>query len=173
MAGRTIRDRQLAMLATFTNDILLAGGAVQGPFPVPVRLTPDLHPGQGPLAGLEAALTYARDEITALIACDMPCVSAALMTHLLSVAADVDVVVPRTESGYHPLCAVYRRTCLPVVSKRLAGGHLAMKDLFTDVRVREVTGQELAALGDPNRLLANVNTPAEHDKLESLLTHEL
>jgi hypothetical protein len=39
--------------------------------------------------------------------------------------------------------------------------------------VREVTGDELAAAGDPHRLLANVNTPAEHDELEALLIHEL
>ncbi len=173
MGGGSVRDRQLAMLATLTDDILLVGGEVAGPFAVPVRLIPDRYPGLGPLAGLEAALSAMRDDVVALLACDMPCVTARFLSQLLALSAEADVVVPRTKSGYHPLCAVYRRTCLPAVQRRLAEGRLPMRGLFDEVRVREVTGVELAATGAPERLLANVNTPAAYDELEALLTHEL
>jgi molybdopterin-guanine dinucleotide biosynthesis protein A len=173
VGGRTIRDRQLTALSAISNDIMIAGGHIDGPFRVAVRLVPDRYPGRGPLAGLEAALGAARDELTAVVACDMPCVTADLLARLLEMAAEVDVVVPRTESGYHPLCAVYRRTCLPVVSERLDAERLAMRGLFASLRVREVSERELAAFGDPLRLLANVNTPAQYGELEALLIHEL
>jgi molybdopterin-guanine dinucleotide biosynthesis protein A len=170
--GRTIRDRQLAVLGALSEDILLVGGDGAGPFPVPIRLVADRHPGRGPLAGLEAALTEARGEVVIIVACDMPGVSARFLSDLLSRIDLVDAVVPRTESGYHPLCAVYRRTCLPVVSRRLAEGRLAMNGIFDEVRVSEVSGAGLWASGDPRRLLANVNTPADYDEITGLLNHE-
>lgn len=97
----------------------------------------------------------------------------ALLSSLLRLPVDVDVVVPRTESGYHPVCAVCRRTCLPVVSARPAANRLAMTEMFWVLRMCEATGPALAVVGDPDRLLAKVNTPAERDELEALLTHEL
>ena len=167
--GRTIRDRQLTVLATLSDDLLIVGGDGRMPGGVPVRLIADRHPGLGPLAGLEAALTEARHDVVVVVACDMPGITASFLAQLLARVESVDAVVPRTESGYHPLCAVYRRTCLPVVSQRLADGRLAMKGIFDAVRVREVSGPELAASGDPARLLANVNTP---DDLEALRRHD-
>ena len=50
-----------------------------------------------------------RGDPTIVVACDMPFVSAPLLGHLLRSLDDADAVVPRTERGYHPLCAVYAR----------------------------------------------------------------
>lgn len=170
--GCTIRDRQLAVLATLSDDVLIVGSADCAPMGARVRVIADRHPGLGPLAGLESALIEARHDVVVVVACDMPGISAPFLAQLLARVEAVDVVVPRTGSGYHPLCAVYRRTCLPVVSQRLAAGRLAMKGIFDAVRVREVSGPELEANGDPARLLANVNSPADYDEITGLLNHE-
>ena len=45
-----------------------------------------------------------------------------------------------------------------------------MTDLLAGVRLRV---DDIARFGDPHRLLANVNTPAEHESLEALHNHEL
>src|SRR5439155_16087595 len=74
-----------------------------------VRVIPDIVPGSGPLGGLHAALTAAHGDAVFVVACDMPYVTAALVEYLFSLAGDAQIVVPRTERGYHPLCAVYRR----------------------------------------------------------------
>ena len=72
----------------------------------------DRVPACGPLGGLDAALAAARDDALFCVACDMPFVTArAPAPTCLALAADADVVVPRTERGYHPLCAVYTRAC--------------------------------------------------------------
>lgn len=170
--SRTIRDHQLAVLATLSDDLLIVGGEGCAPTGARVRMVADRHPGLGPLAGLESALIEARHDVVVVVACDMPGITAPFLAQLLARVEAVDAVVPRTGSGYHPLCAVYRRTCLPVVSQRLAAGRLAMKGIFDAVRVREVSGPELAASGDPARLLANVNTPADYDEITGLLNHE-
>jgi molybdopterin-guanine dinucleotide biosynthesis protein A len=173
VGGRPIRDRQVEALAPLVQEILIVGGEDAGPVAAPIRFVADRHPGLGPLGGLEAALSAAREDPVIVVACDMPCVTAPFFSRLLALAADVDAVVPRTGSGYHPLCAVYRRTCLTAVTRRLAARRLKVRELLDDLRVREVTGAELAGAGDPTRLLANVNTPADRDELEALLAHEL
>jgi molybdopterin-guanine dinucleotide biosynthesis protein A len=173
--GRSIRDRQIAELATLTSDILIVGGP-DGPGPerAPAsRWVPDRVPGCGPLGGLHTALLESTGDPTIVIACDMPYVSAPMLVHLWTLAGDADAVVPRTDRGYHPLCAVYARACLEPVARRLAAGRLKMTDLFEDVRVRVVTAEELRAFGDVHRLLANVNTPADHRELDTLQGHQL
>ena len=172
--GRSIRERQLAALAPIAGDILIVGmsGAFrQGPDPgrTPIRAVPDRVTGCGPLGGLHTALVESAFEITIVLACDMPYVSSPLLLHLttLARAGDADAVVPRTDRGYHPLCAAYTRACLEPVARRLADGQLKMIDLFEDVRVRAVDAEELRAFGDVRRLLANVNSPADHRELEA------
>ena len=58
------------------------------------------------------------------------------------------------------------------LTRRLAAGRLKMTDLFDDLRVRVVTVEELGAFGDPHRLLANVNTPADHRELDAFQGHQ-
>src|SRR5581483_6228117 len=98
----------------------------------------------------------------AIVACDMPYISGPFLLHLLTLTAEADVVVPQTERGYHPLCAAYTRACLEPTARRLGGHRLKMTDLINEMRVRVVTTAEIAAFGDPDRLLANVNTPDEY-----------
>jgi molybdenum cofactor guanylyltransferase len=170
VAGRTVRERLVAVLTQAVDDMMVVGGrADDEPWPAGVRWVEDLVPGQGPLGGLQAALAAARFEPVLVVACDMPGLTVPFVRYLLAAADDVDAVVPRTKSGYHPLCAVYRRTCLPIVSRHLATGRLTLRDLLTEVRVREVTETELAPIGHPAALLANLNTP---DDYRALLNHE-
>lgn len=186
--GRTILDRQIAELSQVTSDLLIVGGDAGAGVPEGVRRVADQVPGCGPLGGLYAALSAARGDAVLVVACDMPFLSAPLLRHLLTLAGSanrphraggaagadsvdivdiVDVVVPRTERGYHPLCAVYTRACLEPIARRLADGRLTLVALFDDVRVRVVTAEALGAFGDPDRLLANVNTPLEYRAIEA------
>lgn len=157
--GRTILARQLEMLSAVADDVAV--------------VREDLVPDCGPLGGVHTALTRARHDVVFVLACDMPYVTASFAAYLASLAADADLVVPRTDRGYHPLCAAYRRTCLDAIARRVAERRLKMTDLFSDVHVREVSGVELDRFGDRHRLLANVNTPAEFAGLEAFQGHKL
>jgi molybdopterin-guanine dinucleotide biosynthesis protein A len=170
--GGTILDRQLTTLAAVTADVLVVGDRTDLA-PAPVRVIRDLVPGCGPLGGLHAALSAARGDALFLIACDMPYVSSSLIEYLFSLAGDADIVVPHDERGYHPLCAVYTRACLEPAAARLADGRLRMRELVECMRTRIVAAPEIGRFGDPHRLLANVNTPADYAALEALQGHEL
>ena len=172
--GRSIRERQLAELTALTSDILIVGDRAASADDGLSRRVADRIPGRGPLGGLHTALLESAGEATIVIACDMPYVSAPLLAHLTRLIHDADLVVPYTERGYHPLCAVYSRACLEPVARRLAAERLKMTDLIDakELRVRAVTSEELCAFGDVRRLLANVNSPADHRELEALQGHQ-
>jgi len=180
--GRSILERQIAELLRVTDDVLVVGAEMgssrflfepahhKSTRPL-FRLIPDRVPGCGPLGGLDAALAAARDDVVAIVACDMPFVTSAFLNHLLDLAREADAVVPRTERGYHPLCAAYTRACHPAVARRLADRRLKMTGLLEEVRVRELTAGEIDVFGDRHRLLANVNTPADYEEFEGLRGH--
>lgn len=172
--GRTILSRQIAALSGVAPDmdidVMLVGGPASRA-PGSTRYVTDIVPGCGPLSGLHAALSSAHYDATVLLACDMPFVSAPLLRHLLSLAGEAeagpDIVVPQTERGYHPLCAVYTRACLEPAARRLARGDFTLAAMFDEMRVRVVTADALEAFGDPDRLLANVNTSIEYRAIEA------
>lgn len=171
VGGRTIRQRQLDALGPVARPIFLVGHPDRTCSPPGVVAIDDVVTGCGPLGGLDAALRASDGETLLLMACDMPHVSAAFLQYLLTLAHDADVVVPRTERGYHPLCAAYTPACGPVVRRRLERRQLRMVDVLEEVRVRVVEPEELVRFGGGDYLLANVNTQAELDAIESFLSH--
>jgi molybdopterin-guanine dinucleotide biosynthesis protein A len=185
VGGRTILDRQLEAVTQVTDDLMFVTGAasgfhrsetidvVSGVSRTGYRVIADRVPDSGPLAGLDAALAAARDDVLILLACDMPFVSFAFLQYLVSQAGGVDAVVPRTDRGYHPLCAVYMRACQATVSQRLAGRKLALTGLVEAVRTRVIEPDDVERFGPARRLLANVNTPGEFGELDTLLGHKL
>jgi molybdopterin-guanine dinucleotide biosynthesis protein A len=158
--GRTIRERQLAVLSPVAAEILIIGA------------DQDIVAGCGPMGGVHAALTAARGEAVLVLACDMPYVTADFASCLLDLSREADIVIPRTDRGYHPLCSVYTRACLEPLAHRLAMQSLRLTALLEDVRVRVVEGSELDRFGDRARLLANVNTPGDYAGLAALHRHK-
>ncbi len=171
VGGRTIRDRQIETLSAVIDDLMIVGGDTSAA-QLAVRPVADIMAGSGPMGGVHAALMAARHDTVFVIACDMPHVTVPLLTYLLDLSPNADLVIPRTEQGYHPLCAVYTRACLQPLAERLARRELKMAGLISDVRVRVVTSEELDRFGDRQQLLANVNTPAEYAGLEALQGHK-
>jgi molybdopterin-guanine dinucleotide biosynthesis protein A len=163
-------------LGDLTDDILVIGRRSATPtVAASLRVVKDRAPGCGPLGGLDTALAHARYDTVVLVACDMPYVTSPLLAHLGALIhppgeTAMDAVVPRTQRGYHPLCAAYRRACHDAVIGRLAAGQLRMRGLLEDLRVRDVSRDELMEFGDPDRLLTNVNTAQDYD---ALLRHRL
>ncbi|MGC4082977.1 MAG: molybdenum cofactor guanylyltransferase [Vicinamibacterales bacterium] len=164
-------DRQLDALRARFFPIFVVGQQTPREAVNVVHIDDRVHDA-GPLGGLDAALDAANGSAVLLLACDMPWVSGPLLSFLAAQLDGVDAVVPKTERGYHPLCAVYAASCRTAVLRRLETRHLRLRDLLDDVRTRVVEGSDyLAQFGEPSHLLANVNTQADLDALESQRNH--
>ena len=73
-----------------------------------------------------------------------------------------DAVVPVTPDGKeHPLCAIYAKSCLPVLEKQLESGNYRVRDALADLSVLYVKASELTA---GEKKLTNMNNQASYRK---------
>ena len=164
-------DHALARLSTLTADVRILCGPEARYADRGRAVLPDVAHDIGPLAALLTALrTIPLDGTAVLLAVDLPLVTPDFLRALLDLAAadGVDAVVPVSPLGAEPFCAVYRASCREAVEGAAAAGRLKMTAFWGDVRVREVGGAELQALGDPARVFRNVNTPADYEDARRL-----
>jgi molybdopterin-guanine dinucleotide biosynthesis protein A len=132
-----------------------------------LRSRPDVYPGAGPVAGIQAALRWAEDEGRpgALVAaCDMPFLDPGALRLFLDLARAVvlssDAVAVRTDDGKRPpLCAYFSVCCLPSVERVLAGDDRSVRALLSSVATAWVPMEDIARFRDPATMFFNVNTP--------------
>jgi molybdopterin-guanine dinucleotide biosynthesis protein A len=138
-------------------------------------LFPDLKPGRGALGGLYTALSSATCEAVAVVACDMPFASLALIetANRLLVQEVADVVIPNSGGGLEPMHAVYRReTCIPAIEAAIQADWWKLISWFPQVKVRILQPDEVK-LHDPSGLAFwNLNTPEEFAEAEKTAKQE-
>ena len=129
-----------------------------------LRLIPDLKPGRGALGGLYTAIASATHPFVAVAACDMPFASQIFFegARRLMVEEGADVVIAKTDEGYEPLHALYRReTCLPAIESAIDADQWKVIAWFPQVKVRELTVQEVKIFDPSGLCFWNLNTPEE------------
>lgn len=131
---------------------------------VPVWLEPE-EP-QHPAVGIAEALRRAAGRPVLAIACDMPFVPPGLLLHLAQRSAPV--VVPSTEGRLHPLCARYEAAVLAPVDQAVLAG-TPLHEVIEGLGAELIGDQALAAFGDPDVTLFNVNTRDDLARAEGLL----
>ncbi|MDR1727952.1 MAG: molybdenum cofactor guanylyltransferase [Acidobacteriota bacterium] len=123
IGGRPLIQTLAERLGTLARDIFVAANDPEAYRFLGLPVVADRFPGQGPLAGLHAVMSEHPRAYYVVAACDLPNLPTALLRRMLdaAVADGIDAVIPRSLDGRaHPLSAVYRRTCLPVIEKALA-----------------------------------------------------
>jgi len=135
------------------------------------RLVPDLKPGRGALGGLYTAIASATHPLVAVVACDMPFASGALIEAMTSlmVQREADVVIAKNEEGYEPFHAVYRReTCIPAIESAIESDQWKVIAWFSQVKVHTLTHEEIRRYDPSGLAFWNVNTPEEFSRAEQL-----
>jgi molybdopterin-guanine dinucleotide biosynthesis protein A len=136
------------------------------------RLVTDIYPGKGALGGMYTAITAAHHPWCLVVACDMPFLNTALLSHLISLTPGFDVVVPRVEGVLETMHAVYGKDCLDPIVTRLRKNQLKIVDFFGDMRVRTVTRDEVIRFDPDFRSFLNMNTPDDWERLQELASEE-
>jgi molybdopterin-guanine dinucleotide biosynthesis protein A len=134
-----------------------------------LRLVPDLKPGRGALGGLYTAIASAASPLVAVVACDMPFASSMLFEGALRlmVEEEADVVIAKTDEGFEPLHALYRReTCLPAIESAIDADQWKVISWFSQVKVRMLTSDEVKSFDPSGLCFWNLNTPEEFIEAE-------
>ena len=119
----------------------------------------------------EQNIASAKNPFVGVVACDMPFASATLLEAAgrLLIEEEVDVVIPRSEEGYEPLHAVYRRaTCLPAIESAIEADQWRVIAWFPQVKVRILTADEVKRYDLLGLAFWNVNTPDEFVEAERI-----
>lgn len=169
--GRALVQRVIERLTPVADELIVTTNRPDDYRFLDLRLVPDLKPGRGALGGLYTAIASASRPIVAVVACDMPFASASLLQagSRILVEEDVDVVIPKSEAGYEPLHAIYRReTCLPAIEAAIDADQWKVIAWFPQVKVRVFTAGEIKHYDPSGLAFWNVNTPEEFSKAEVL-----
>jgi len=173
--GRPLIQRVVDRLAPVADELIVTTNRPEDYAFLNARLIPDLKPGRGALGGLCTAIASASQPLVAVVACDMPFASAPLLeaASRLMVEEAADVVIPKSEHGYEPLHAVYRRaTCLPAIDAAIDADQWKVIAWFPQVKVRTLTPEEIRQVDPAGLAFWNVNTPEEFAEGERIATSQ-
>lgn len=125
--------------------------------PVPYRVVFDRKVSAGPLAGIEAGIMAAHQEVVFVLACDMPYVTPVVAEMAVAAARSCDAAIPRIDGRAEPVCGAYRRSALPTIKGALDVGRYKVADVteFLDVTWLEDL--------EPDQF-RSLNTPADLER---------
>lgn len=189
IGGQTILDRTLSVFSSLFSETMLVTNTPEAYLSFSGLIVTDIISLRTPLAGLHAALSYAKTSYIFVTACDTPFLGTALIEAILAERdTKSDIVVPDSENGLQPLCAVYAKTCLPPIEKqlrqasatipkdtneaqkRILSRELKILNFYDQVRVKKIPEQSLRRV-EPNLLsFFNINTPEDFEHAAQILS---
>jgi len=176
VGGRTIAERVRDAVRAAVGNAVLVTNAPELFADLQLPSRPDVHPGAGPVAGIEAALRWAGEEGRpgALVAAsDMPFLHPGALRLLAGRAHEAvpspdAVAIRRDEEGNPPLCLYLSVRCLPAAERVLAGGDRSVRALLSSLATAWVGMEEIARFRDPATTFFNVNTPDDLRRAEQI-----
>jgi molybdopterin-guanine dinucleotide biosynthesis protein A len=164
--GERIIDRIKRIFVEIFEEVLLVTNSPADYLNLNLRTVTDLYRGKGSLGGIFTGLFHASFSHAFVVACDMPFIKPALISHLAGLSQGYDIVIPRTDDGLQPLHAVYSRKCLPFMEDLLRSGNLKILDFFPRVKKREVLTEEIIPFDPQLVSFLNLNTPEDLSRIQ-------
>jgi len=164
LCGRTMIENIIDRLEIFADEMLITSNLPQKYERFGVKVYSDIYKNYGALAGLHTALSFATNEMVFVIACDLPFVNRKLFKFMKNIfeAKTVDVVIPRTENGFEPFYAFYRKsTCLSLVTEAINSGKKRLISWHENAIVHPVYENHLREFDPTLNSFININTPEE------------
>lgn len=161
--GRPLVVRAAAVVAATGIGVTVVG---RPEFFVPLGLAaiPDEQPGLGPLGGIATALAHSSRPWNLIVAVDLPFLTAEWLSALVDRAIasrSARAILPRSDRGLEPLCAVYHRECLAAIRPALARGVRKVTEGLAGpppCPVDQIPPEEWKRFAPGARLLENINT---------------
>jgi molybdopterin-guanine dinucleotide biosynthesis protein A len=158
LPGGTLVQRVLAHVEDLFDEVLISVSRAQAEAFPGRRTVVDGIEDQGPIAGILAGLKAAKNDLCAVLACDIPDIDSGFLRGLVGKAQGFDIVVPVSSEGhFEPLFAVYRRSVIPEIESLARAGEYSILTLFDRCRTREVRMKD-------SSWLRNLNTPEDYKK---------
>ncbi len=135
-----------------------------------LAVVPDFQPRLGPLGGIVTALHVAEHAglppWCLVLACDLPYLTRDWLNYLIqrALASRADVVMPESEAGPEPLCALYHTRGRRRIARALADGVRKVTDGLAGLAIETIPPAEIKPFDSAGRLFKNMNSPEDYDE---------
>ncbi len=133
-----------------------------------VRVVEDIHSGRATLGGIFTGLSEADTHWSIVVACDMPFLNPRLLESMLELRRGYDAVVPMVDGYPEPTHAVYSKSCLPAIERRLLANDLKIARFFDEVRVHYPSDGLIAGIDPEGLSFFNINTQQDLERADLL-----
>jgi molybdopterin-guanine dinucleotide biosynthesis protein A len=136
-----------------------------------LRAIADDWPGAGPLGGIATALRATEAPWNLVVACDLPYLTKEWLEFLVgrALASQADSVVPMSERGAEPLCAMYHKRCESAVWLALDRGTRKVTDCLAGVHVEHIEQAEWKGFDSEGLLFKNINSAQDYEEAKGRL----
>jgi molybdopterin-guanine dinucleotide biosynthesis protein A len=131
-----------------------------------VTIVTDIYPGKKALGGIYTGLFYATGSHVFVAACDMPYLNPRFIAWMMQQAPAYDLVVPQSPDGLEPLHAIYAKSCLPHIKRRITQDRLKVTGFYKGLKCLTISDAILKTFDPDMRMFINVNTPEDLDRLK-------
>jgi len=162
----TLLEYSLGKLKSLFKEVMISVDAEGKYNSDDTREVTDAYPDSGPLGGIHAGLMKAQYEWVFVTACDIPLWEASLVDELMKRRNGYDAVVPVINNKTEPLCALYNKTCLPLIENNLKNKKYKVSDLYPELTVNYINAGEFPDndLISPYKFM-NINTLTDYNKI--------
>jgi len=169
IGGKRILDRIFEVVSAVFDDIILVTNNPGQYLEWDATIVTDLLPVRSSLTGIYTGLFYARTDYAFFTASDTPFLKKEMIAAVVDgISPGIDIVMPETDQGREPLCAVYSRSCLESARHNIETGRLKIMRTFRKKNIKIISNKASRKV-DP-RLLSffNVNTPEDLQLAETI-----
>jgi molybdopterin-guanine dinucleotide biosynthesis protein A len=170
LGGRRIIDRLVETVSGLFEEIIIVTNDPRSYLEWDATVVSDVLAPRSALTGIHTGLFYARTEHVFFAACDAPFLKQEVIQVILDAAEpDVDMVLPHTDHGAEPLCAVYGTALLETAGQAVMRGSYKIRRVFRKKRIRDVSAKRLKAVDPELVSFFNINTPHDLTAAKAML----
>ncbi len=162
--GQRLLDAAVKTAADISPDVLIIGENVKAGTRAFVSIYGDIYSNKGPLAGIHAALTYAKNPLVAILPADMPFLTAEIYEYLLHFYTNEKPLAAESDKGLEPLVSLWPVHFLPEVEKCLKQGTLGIFNCWQKWNAQKVDCS-VSVAGFEQRIFANINRQQDLERL--------
>jgi molybdopterin-guanine dinucleotide biosynthesis protein A len=101
-----------------------------------VRVVTDIYKDTSSLGGIYTALFHSPSQYCFVTACDMPFLNSGIIKDMLASINGHAVVVPYINGRYHPLHAIYSKSCLKPIQEMIEKRDMKITNLYQNIKTR-------------------------------------
>jgi molybdenum cofactor guanylyltransferase len=164
VGGMTLVERVIKRLSSITREIIVVTNEDSKQFAEFefLEVVSDIYPAKGPLGGIYTGLSTSHTGANIVVACDMPFLNSALLSHMAAISPGFDAVIPRwLNNQIEPLHGIYSLSCVPVMKKRLEDNQLSISECLKEMRVRYFEQEEFSKFDPEFQSFFNINNQAD------------